>query len=121
MHTGGPPVLSFLSVIMSPSFQSSSAEASVLSSSSLVVAPSTALARRAPSACSPPQPPLVAKYRVSCRAGTTRFVYGKEGKREKAAFTNWDGSNLDPDSVSRHYHSLNRAGFRDNAHAKGFF
>jgi len=28
---------------------------------------------------------------------------------------------MDPDSVARHNRSLRRAGFRDNAHAKGFF
>ena len=33
--------------------------------------------------------------------------------------TNWNGSNLDPDSVRRHYQGLKRAGFRDNTHAKG--
>jgi hypothetical protein len=33
--------------------------------------------------------------------------------------TNWTGSNLDPDSVRRHYQGLKRAGFRDNTHAKG--
>ena len=35
--------------------------------------------------------------------------------------TNWDGSNLDPCSVKRHKHSLKRAGFVNNAHAKGIF
>lgn len=35
--------------------------------------------------------------------------------------SNWTGNNMDPDSVSRHYRSLKRAGFSDNNHAKGFF
>ena len=35
--------------------------------------------------------------------------------------SNWDGSNLDPDSVKRHNHQLKRLGFVNNAHAKGFF
>jgi hypothetical protein len=35
--------------------------------------------------------------------------------------TNWHGSNLDPDSVSRHKAQLKRMRFRDNAHAKGVF
>ncbi|KAL7573212.1 hypothetical protein ACA910_018866 [Epithemia clementina (nom. ined.)] len=35
--------------------------------------------------------------------------------------TNWDGKNLDPCSVKRHYSGLRRAGFANNLHAKGFF
>ena len=35
--------------------------------------------------------------------------------------SNWDGKNLDPDSVKRHKHLLKRAGFVNNAHAKGYF
>ncbi|KAG7366288.1 hypothetical protein IV203_028958 [Nitzschia inconspicua] len=35
--------------------------------------------------------------------------------------SNWDGKNLDPDSVKRHNHHLKRLGFRNNAHAKGIF
>lgn len=64
----------------------------------------------------------------SGEAKRTRIIYGKNGKkleqgtlRDKAKYTNWDGGNPDPDSVARHYHGLKRAGFRDNAHAKGFF
>jgi hypothetical protein len=61
--------------------------------------------------------------------GKTRIVYkdgeaiegGDPGKRDKAAVSNWTGTNLDPDAVSKHTALLNRAGFRDNAHAKGFF
>lgn len=60
----------------------------------------------------------------------TRFVY-QDGERiaidgpgrmpDKAKWSNWTGSNMDPDSVSRHNRSINRAGFRNNEHAKGFF
>lgn len=67
------------------------------------------------------------KRSVAAKA-RTRIVYGKNGQklevgtpRDKAKYTNWDGANPDPDSVSRHYHGLRRAGFKDNAHAKGFF
>lgn len=35
--------------------------------------------------------------------------------------SNWDGKNLDPESVSRHYKNLRRAGFVNNLHAKGIF
>ena len=44
---------------------------------------------------------------------------GKTRRLEKARWSNWTGSNLDPDSVSKHRNLLNRAGFRDNSHAKG--
>lgn len=59
--------------------------------------------------------------------GRTYLVY-KDGegrvseeamRREKAAYSNWDGSNMDPDAVRRHQHQLSRMGFRDNTHAKG--
>mmetsp|Transcript_2673 Transcript_2673/g.8025 ORF Transcript_2673/g.8025 Transcript_2673/m.8025 type:complete len:134 (+) Transcript_2673:146-547(+) len=60
--------------------------------------------------------------------GATRTVYKSDGttahvatSRDKAAYQNWDGANMDPDSVARHNHSLRRMGFRDNAHAKGYF
>mmetsp|Transcript_5639 Transcript_5639/g.7003 ORF Transcript_5639/g.7003 Transcript_5639/m.7003 type:complete len:146 (-) Transcript_5639:227-664(-) len=45
----------------------------------------------------------------------------KIGTQEKARWSNWTGSNLDPDSVARHQHTLGRAGFKNNSHAKGFF
>lgn len=41
--------------------------------------------------------------------------------RPNRAHTNWTGKNMDPDSVARHYHGLKRAGFQNNAHAKGIF
>ena len=47
--------------------------------------------------------------------------YGTAEERDKARYTNWDGNNLDPDCVKRHFQLLNRAGFKSNAHAKGFF
>ena len=58
--------------------------------------------------------------------GHTRLQFGTEstGKgspHTKKAHTNWHGSNMDPDSVSRHFHGLKRAGFSGNAHAKGIF
>mmetsp|Transcript_21087 Transcript_21087/g.41792 ORF Transcript_21087/g.41792 Transcript_21087/m.41792 type:complete len:143 (+) Transcript_21087:85-513(+) len=42
-------------------------------------------------------------------------------REAKAKWSNWTGSNLDPDMVAQHSHSLKRAGFKDNYHAKGFF
>lgn len=67
--------------------------------------------------------------RPLAQTGRTRLVFrnGKKveaphgAERDKAKWSNWDGGNMDPDSVSRHNRSLRRAGFRDNAHAKGFF
>lgn len=66
---------------------------------------------------------MTTKRRPRAQAGATRTIYGAggAGARDKAKYTNWDGANMDPDSVARHNHSLQRAGFRDNAHAKGFF
>uniref|UniRef100_A0A7S2S2D5 Complex 1 LYR protein domain-containing protein n=1 Tax=Rhizochromulina marina TaxID=1034831 RepID=A0A7S2S2D5_9STRA len=60
---------------------------------------------------------------------STYYVY-QNGKRlddgsartqDRARHSNWTGSNMDPDSVAKHQHLLNRAGFQDNSHAKGFF
>ena len=66
--------------------------------------------------------------RARQQRGASRVIYGADGSkktvgtaRDKAAYSNFDGSNLDPDAVARHNHTLRRAGFRDNAHAKGFF
>lgn len=47
-------------------------------------------------------------------AATTRDSNGK-------VHTNWDGKNLDPCNVKRHNQQLKRAGFVNNAHAKGIF
>ena len=33
--------------------------------------------------------------------------------------SNWTGSNMDPDSVKRHYRGLQRAGFKDHAQVQG--
>ncbi|CAN0116843.1 unnamed protein product [Discosporangium mesarthrocarpum] len=47
-------------------------------------------------------------------------IEGGRGERaSRAAHTNWDGKNMDPDSVSRHQRSLSRAGFRDHSHVIG--
>jgi hypothetical protein len=35
--------------------------------------------------------------------------------------SNWNGKNLDPESVSRHRKQLHRSGFVNNSHAKGIF
>ena len=52
--------------------------------------------------------------RVDVSEGTARDSKGR-------VISNWDGNNLDPCSVKRHNHQLKRAGFANNAHAKGFF
>ena len=53
---------------------------------------------------------------------TTKISFGQSSQTSgRKATSNWTGSNMDPDSVKRHQHSLNRAGFRNNAHAKGLF
>jgi hypothetical protein len=62
-----------------------------------------------------------------------RWVY-KNGKRLEGnaentprvdkngrVHTNWDGKNLDPDSVKQHNYQLKRMGFQNNSHAKGIF
>lgn len=84
---------------------------------------------------------IVTPRRVSDgQAGVTRTVFGStdpSAVNPRKAYSNWtgneayfrrtvsfddeSGNNLDPDSVSRHYHGLRRMGFRDNAHAKGIF
>jgi len=55
--------------------------------------------------------------------GKTTLVFGtnKDGTTSSTATSNWHGGNMDPDNVARHSHQLKRAGFRDNAHAKGVF
>ena len=59
-----------------------------------------------------------------------RWIY-KNGKRVEGSgqvrdkngrvISNWDGKNLDPDSVKQHNYQLKRMGFRNNDHAKGIF
>lgn len=46
--------------------------------------------------------------------GTLRDAQGR-------VVSNWDGKNLDPESVTRHRKQLHRAGFVNNNHAKGIF
>ncbi|KAG5189653.1 hypothetical protein JKP88DRAFT_147878, partial [Tribonema minus] len=58
--------------------------------------------------------------------GAVKVVY-QDGKlvehvqtdRPRAPISNWTGSNMDPDSVSRHRHTLSRAGFKDHGHVLG--
>lgn len=52
--------------------------------------------------------------RLENQGGTLRDANGR-------VVSNWDGKNLDPESVKRHNYQLKRAGFLNNAHAKGFF
>jgi hypothetical protein len=52
--------------------------------------------------------------RLENQGGTLRDSNGR-------VVSNWDGKNLDPDSVKQHNHQLKRAGFLNNQHAKGFF
>ena len=54
------------------------------------------------------------------QTGVTRIVFGSQDKVRKAV-SNWTGSNMDPDSVKRHYQGLKRAGFTNNSSAKGIF
>ena len=62
-------------------------------------------------------------------SGKTKIVYidgkpiegGKGDTIENAKYSNWHGSNIDPDSLARHNRGLKRAGFVNNAHAKGIF
>lgn len=60
-------------------------------------------------------------------AGETRAVY-RDGKvmegeqarqRDKARHSNWDGRNLDPDSVRKHTQNLARAGFANHRQVIG--
>ena len=53
-----------------------------------------------------------------------KLVQGHSGTKRDGSgrvVSNWDGKNLDPESVKRHNQQLRRAGFVNNAHAKGFF
>jgi len=65
------------------------------------------------------------------KTGGGTWVY-REGQRLKAekgtlrdssgrVVANWDGKNLDPESIKRHRQQLKRMGFVNNSHAKGFF
>ena len=69
------------------------------------------------------------KSRTEKRAGTYVYKDGKLVEEGQATVrdangrvvSNWDGKNLDPGAVKRHNVSLKRAGFVNNAHAKGIF
>ena len=69
------------------------------------------------------------KSRNEKRAGLYVYKDGKlvdegEATRRDAngrVVSNWDGKNLDPCSVKRHFTGLKRAGFVNNTHAKGIF
>jgi hypothetical protein len=50
----------------------------------------------------------------SDEGGTIRDSKGR-------VISNFDGKNMDPEQVTRHKKSLKRAGFMNNAHAKGVF
>jgi hypothetical protein len=55
------------------------------------------------------------------QSGRSRIVYGTDKNTGSKVVTNWHGGNMDPDSVARHNNGLKRAGFQNNAHAKGIF
>lgn len=61
------------------------------------------------------------RFEDKAQEGYTRIVFGEDKPRPGRAVSNWTGTNMDPDSVDRHYRSLKRAGFQNNAHAKGVF
>lgn len=52
--------------------------------------------------------------KLSAECGTLRDSGGR-------VVSSFDGKNLDPESVKRHRQQLKRAGFVNNAHAKGIF
>ena len=68
-------------------------------------------------------------------ASSKRWIYTKDGVEEVGlneksgtpnrsngqVVSNWDGKNLDPCARKRHFQSLERAGFKNNLHAKGLF
>lgn len=74
---------------------------------------------------SPPRP------RGKLASNSQRWIYKDGEKYENVngtirgakgrVHTNWDGKNLDPESVKRHRQQLKRCGFVNNAHAKGIF
>lgn len=66
---------------------------------------------------------ITPKIRTSQQQGYTRIVFGDgdNAKIPDKAVTNWNGKNMDPDSVKRHYRGLKRSGFKNNSHAKGLF
>lgn len=62
--------------------------------------------------------------RSESSTGHTKITFGGDGSNKSRAgaknvVSNWTGSNMDPDSVSRHYQGLKRAGFSDNRSVVG--
>ena len=59
------------------------------------------------------------------QTGITKIVLNENSNDTKSSYfkptSNWSGTNLDPCSVKRHQNSLKRAGFKNNADAKGIF
>jgi hypothetical protein len=81
-----------------------------------------------------PRPRLTSAQVEDNGGGSTRYVYRKDGRVEinargtsildkngRKVHTNWDGKNMDPCSVKRHFQDLKRMGFQNNSHAKGMF
>lgn len=66
---------------------------------------------------------IVTPRKMKDQQGHTTIVFGSNSNEPKSskAVSNWTGKNMDPDSVKRHFNSLNRAGFKNNTDAKGFF
>jgi len=62
---------------------------------------------------------IVTPRKQKNQTGVTKIVFGEEKEGGRKAMTNWTGSNMDPDQVTRHYAGLKRAGFKGNTHAKG--
>ena len=60
---------------------------------------------------------MVTPRERSANAGVTRIVVDhSQGISKTQVHTNWTGSNMDPDQISRHQHTLKRAGYKGNAH-----
>lgn len=66
---------------------------------------------------------ITPKLRRNTQDGYTRIVFGdaENSSLPQKAVTNWTATNMDPDSVKRHYRGLKRAGYKNNRHAKGIF
>lgn len=61
---------------------------------------------------------IVTPKRVTDKADEpSRFTGGTQ--RPGRAVSNWTGSNMDPDSVKRHFNGLKRAGFKGNKDVVG--
>ena len=64
---------------------------------------------------------IVTPRKQKSQTGVTKIVFGndKEGGTTKKAMSNWTASNMDPDSVKRHFAGLKRAGFSGNRDVVG--